>query len=146
MPLLNYTTQIDAAKTVMEIQAMLAKGGALAIMTEYDGAGVLFALTFRLGTPVGPVAYKLPCNVDAVSIILTRQAKAGKVPRRLVTKEQAARVGWRIIKDWVEAQLALVETQMVSADQVFLPYAVTANNQTVYERFIDRGMSGLLTN
>jgi hypothetical protein len=34
MAILNYTTQISAEKTVTEIQAMLAKAKAQAIMTE----------------------------------------------------------------------------------------------------------------
>jgi hypothetical protein len=42
-------------------------------------------------------------------------------------------VAWRITKDWVEAQLAIIESQMVTTAQVFLPYAVTSNGQTLYE-------------
>jgi hypothetical protein len=37
------------------------------------------------------------------------------------------------VKDWVEAQLAIIETRMVTTAQVFLPYAVTTNGQTLYE-------------
>ncbi len=144
MPLLNYTTQIDAGKTVAEIQATLARSGALAIMTGFDEKGVLVGITFRIGTPFGPTSYALPCDIPAVLRILDKQSLDGKVPRRLVTTEQAARVGWRIIKDWIEAQLALVQTQMVTLDQVFLPYARTANGETVYQRYLGNGMNGLL--
>ncbi|WP_189339127.1 hypothetical protein [Williamsia muralis] len=35
------------------------------------------------------------------------------------TPEHALRVAWRITKDWVEAQLAIIETQMVTPAQVF---------------------------
>ena len=143
MPLLNYTTQIAAEKTVAEIQQTLAKAGAMAIMTEYDPNGVLVGISFRIGTPFGPTAYSLPCDIAAVNLILDKQAREGKVPRRLVTKEQAARVGWRIIKDWVEAQLALVQTRMVTLDQVFLPYARTPTGETVYQRYVGAGMAGL---
>lgn len=143
MPLLNYTTQISADKTVAEIQAILARAGALAIMTEYDAHAVLVGISFRIATPFGPTAYSLPCDVAAVNRILDKQMRAGKVPRRLVSNEQAARVGWRIIKDWVEAQLALVQTQMVTLDQVFLPYARTSSGETVYQRYIGAGMAGL---
>lgn len=143
MPLLNYTTQIASEKTVTEIQGILARAGALAIMTEYDQNAVLCGISFRIGTPHGPLSYSLPCDVEAVLRILTTQRKAGKVPAKLVTKEQAARVGWRIIKDWIEAQMALVQTQMVTLDQVFLPYARTNNGETVYQRYLGSGFSGL---
>jgi hypothetical protein len=144
MALLNYTTQISAENTVTEIQGILARAGALAIMTEYDANTVLVGISFKIGTPFGPTAYSLPCDVAAVNRILDKQMRAGKVPRRLVTTEQASRVGWRIIKDWIEAQLALVQTQMVTLDQVFLPYARTNTGETVYQRYIGAGMNGLL--
>jgi hypothetical protein len=144
MPLLNYTTQITADKTVMEIQGILAKAGALAIMTEFSDEGILCAVSFRIGTPHGPIAYALPCDITAVFRILEKQSREGRVPKRLVTDDQAARVGWRIIKDWIEAQLALVQTQMVTLDQVFLPYARTSNGETVYQRYIGAGMAGLM--
>ncbi len=139
MPLLNYTTAIGADKTVSEIQGILSKAGALAIMTEFD-SGVLVGISFRIATPYGPQAYALPCDVDSVLKILRSQPR---VPRGLQTKEQAARVGWRIIKDWIEAQLALVETQMVTLDQVFLPYARTNDGRTLYQRCIETGGIGL---
>jgi hypothetical protein len=140
--LLNYTTQIATEKTIMEIQATLVAAGASAIATEYSD-GIVAAVSFRIGTPFGLTTYSLPCDNAAVLRILDRQSRAGKVPKRLVTPEQAARVGWRIIKDWIEAQVALVQTQMVTIDQVFLPYARTNNGETVYQRYLGTGMSGL---
>ena len=44
MPLLNYTTTIAAHKTIAEIQQMLAKAGANAILSEYDEQGCIVAL------------------------------------------------------------------------------------------------------
>lgn len=64
-----------------------------------------------------------------------------KVPRRLITDEQALRVSWRIIKVWVDAQIALVEAQLADVTEVFLPYAITKNGNTLYQEI---GQSGLL--
>ncbi len=144
MALLNYTTQIDAAKTLHEIQQILVKSGALAIMTEFDRDGEVEAISFKIQAPHGPMSYKLPCNLVPVLKVLDQEARQGKVPRRLVTKAQAGRVGWRIIKDWIEAQVALVQTQMVTLDQVFLPYARTNNGQTFYQRYLSNGLPMLL--
>lgn len=44
---------------------------------------------------------------------------------------QAVRTAWRIVKDWVEAQMALVETRMVTTQEVFLPYAVMRDGRTL---------------
>src|SRR5882724_6195858 len=103
MPLLNYTTSIDAGKTVGEIQSKLAKAGAHQILHEYDGFGNVSALSFRITTKFGQMAFRLPANINAVELVLKRQFRRGK----FVTVEQATKVGWRILKDWTEAQLAL---------------------------------------
>src|SRR3712207_6482330 len=130
MPLLNYTTSIAPQKTVMEIQAMLAKAGASAIMAEYDTDGNIVALSFRLRDEQGSyISFKLPTAWQPVLETLKRQS----VSRTLQTPEQALRVAWRITKDWVAAQLAIIETRMVTTAQVFLPYAITQQGQTVYE-------------
>lgn len=144
MGLLNYTTQIEAGKSVGEIQTMLAQNGAMQIMLEINPNGVVSGISFRVPTQFGPTAFTLPCKMEAVLKILEKQSRAGKVPRRYVNEQQAARVGWRIIKDWTEAQLALIQTGMVEMDQVFLPFARTDNGKTVYERYLDTGMSQLL--
>lgn len=139
MALLNYTTSISAEKTVSEIQSKLAKAGAHQILHEYDGFGNVSALSFRINTKFGNVAFRLPSNISAVEAILRKQFHRGK----FVTTEQATKVGWRILKDWVEAQLALIETGMVTVEQVFLPYAQNELGQTVYEAYIEKRFGGL---
>jgi hypothetical protein len=129
MPLLNYTTSIAPQKTVMEIQALLAKAGASAILANYDPEGNIVALSFRLRAEGQDISFKLPTAWQPVLDTLKRQ----NVARSLQTPEQALRVAWRITKDWVAAQLAIIETQMVTTAQVFLPYAVTKDGSTVYE-------------
>lgn len=139
MALLNYTTSISAEKTVSEIQSKLAKSGAHQILHEYDGFGNVNALSFRIQTKFGEMAFRLPANISAVEAVLKRQFRRG----RFVTREQATKVGWRILKDWVEAQLALIETGMVSIEQVFLPYAQNELGQTIYEALVEKRFSGL---
>lgn len=130
MPLLNYTTGIDAHKTISEIQAILAEQGAQAILAEYDDTGNIVALSFRIKMNDNLVAYKLPSDWRPVLTILERDRK---VPRAKKTKEQAIRVSWRILKDWIAAQMAIIETRMVTVDQVFLPYAIAKDGRTIYE-------------
>lgn len=133
MPLLNYTTKIEASKTVGEIQKILAKHGAKSILIDYDENGLIEALAFKVITPHGEVGIRLPVDPDAVLKVLTRQNQLGKVPRSFVNRPQAVRVAWRIVKDWVEAQMAILETEMVKMEQIFLPYVITKDNRTLYE-------------
>ena len=47
-------------------------------------------------------------------------------------REQAYRTAWRIIKDWVDAQMALLETEMVDFEEVFMPY-ILSGRETLYQ-------------
>lgn len=128
-PLLNYTTTIEAHKTVEQIQIILATHGATAMLMEYNN-GVVRALSFKVPTPHGDVSFRLPSDPDAVLKVLQKQG----VPSRYSNRQQAVRVAWRIVKDWVEAQMALLETEMVRIEQIFLPYMLVGDGRTLYEQ------------
>jgi hypothetical protein len=130
MPILNYTTKIDSYKTITEIQQVLAKKGARKMIVDNNENSLPIALTFTIDWHGAPLAFALPCNFEGV---LRSMKKSSKVPRSLCTEEQALRVGWRIIKDWVEAQMAIVESELVGVAEVFLPYAVTKSGTTLYK-------------
>jgi hypothetical protein len=134
MPLLNYTTKIDENKSISEIQKCLATHGAKAILCEYDSLGFVESMSFKIDYDGKSMGFKLPCEWRPILQILNHHKK---VPSRLKTNEQAKRVGWRILKDWVEAQMAIVETKMVKIEQVFLPYAMTNGGKTVYEKMME---------
>ena len=78
------------------------------------------------------MGFRLPCDWRPVQKILAHQREKNR--RIDPSREQAVRTAWRIVKDWVEAQMALVETQMVSTQDVFLPYAVMQDGRTLAER------------
>ena len=126
MPILNYTTKVDVYTTLGQIQGILVKHGARKIMQDYDDAGHIVALSFLIDTPTGLRGIRLPANTEAVQRVLAKQ----KVK---CDRDQAERVAWRIVKDWVEAQMAILESEMVQLDQIFLPYMVNDNGQTVFE-------------
>ena len=129
MPIKNYTTKVDAAVTVGQRQAALARPGAKTIMIEYDEECNVNAVTFAIMTGSGMQGVRLPANPERVLAVLHNQrVKSADI-------EQARRVAWRILKDWFDAQLAILETEMVTIDQVMLPYFVTKSGDTVYELY-----------
>lgn len=132
MALKNYTTTISANKTIGEIQEILSKHGANAIMTEYED-GEVVALSFKINTPKGEIGIKLPANIDKVMQVLKNQRRKNSQIKD--NREQATRVAWRIIKDWIDSQMAILETEMVEIEQIFLPYILNKNGQTLYESF-----------
>lgn len=140
MPILNYTTTISAEKTASEIQQKLAKARATAILCEYDPEGVMCAMSFRIETGHGVLHFRLPAQIDGV---LAALKKNKKVSNRLKTRQQATNVAWRVLKDWIEAQLAIVEAGMADMVEVFLPYAQSSRGITVYQAFAENGMKAL---
>jgi hypothetical protein len=136
MPIKDYTTTVPALRTVGQIQDILAKAGAAQILAEYN-AGRVVGLTFTVNTATGPQAFTLPARPDLVRAVLLRQ----RVQPRYATEEHAECVAWRIIKDWIEAQLAIIQTEMVTLDQVMLPYMRTANGSTMYQRYLQHGQA-----
>jgi hypothetical protein len=133
MPILNYTTSIDPAKTAAEVQHILAKGGAKQVSIDYND-GLPSALTFSITYLEQPIYFRLPCNVEGVYKSL---CGAKGVPYSKQTMTQARRVAWRIIKDWVEAQLAIVESRQAQMTEVFLPYVVSESGQTMFQAFTE---------
>lgn len=135
MGILNYTTQIDFEKTIQEISKILVRHGATKISTDYRN-NIPVAVTFCLTLNGSMVGFALPANYDGVF----KAMKNGNVPRKLLTEEQALRVSWRIIKDWVEAQCALTEAKLADVAEVFLPYAITKTGNTLYKEIQENGM------
>ena len=133
---LNYTTSVPVDKTLHEITTMLGRHGAEQVATRWvDGAPI--GVSFTLITPAGRQAYALPVDVDAMAASLTEQAKRKRIDRRYATPEQAARTAWRVIKDWLAAQLALVAAAMTSLDAVMLPYLLVDETTTLYVAWRD---------
>ncbi len=130
MPILNYTTKVDVYTTLGAIQGNLVKHGARKIMQDYDDQGRISALSFQILTPSGVRGIRLPANVDTVHAVLIR-------PTVTCDREQAERVAWRIVKDWVEAQMAILESEMVQMDEIFLPYMVDNSGQTLFQAYRD---------
>lgn len=137
MPLLNYTTSVPVARTIGQVQALLVEAGARSISTSYDDVGRPIGVSFAIELPVGLQSFVLPVSAKKVEAVLGRQ----KVAPRYSTPEHAERVAWRILKDWVEAQLAIIRTEMVTFDQVMLPYMTTDDGRTVYEVIRDNQLA-----
>lgn len=145
MPLLNYTTEIEPSKTLGEITSLLVAAKAQAIMTEFDASGNPTAIAFKVTGKFGPMGFKLPCNYLAASKVLNAQVNARKIPRKYYNDNvQARRVAWRILRQWLEAQLALVELEMVPMEQIFLSYMQTNDGRTVYERLEESRFGNLM--
>lgn len=143
MPILNYTTKIDAWKTVQEIQQILARHNVTHFAIKYKGTYPV-ALTFSVDYNQQPLNFLLPCNHEGVF----RCMKADrKIPKSSKNEEQALRTSWRIIKDWVEAQLAIVDTELAPIQEVFLHRLIVGvDGETLSDKILNGNGMRLLNN
>lgn len=138
---LNYTTTIPVHQTVTECQSILAAAGASSVSVHFED-GQPSGLSFSLKTPHGARNFTLPVNAVGARKVLARAASEGlrihTAKVRIDSPEHAGRVAWRVVKDWLEANLALIAAQMATIDEVMLPYLniqVDGEDKTLFEHY-----------
>ncbi len=140
MPIKNFYTDVPAHRTVSQIMDILVRHGASEIMTAYSGDRQTIGLQWRITTNSGPLTFNMPVRAEAVFQLLTRE---GLLKTNAVRRDaQAQRVAWRNVKDWVDAQMALLEAEQVRREEIFLPF-MTLGSQTVYEALSGEGFKAL---
>jgi hypothetical protein len=137
MGTLNYSTGVASSVTAAEMSKLLSAHGAsrVTVVFEPGASGRHIGLEFTLPTPHGPRVFALPIDVDAVHRLLEKQAKGKVIRKGFSNAEQAERTAWRVAKNWLAAQLAIIEAQMATLDEVMLPYLLGDDGRTLYAAY-----------
>ncbi len=125
----NYTS--NSKQTFDKIQKVLREHNAKQVLFEYDG-GKVVSLSFALDISGKLVGFKLPVRVEAIKKIFDNEGYR-------YDPEQPYKTAWANIRDWLDAQMALIDTQQVRMEEVFLPYAVNQEGRTYFEVISDTG-------
>lgn len=128
MALKNTYSKLPVARYIESAQEALVRAGASGIQFGYD-QGRIISLTFLLEIGEREVAFRLPVNWKKFQDVLRKENNG-----RYTDDDYAYRVAWACTKDWIEAQMAFVESENVTVPQVFLPYAVVKDGQTLFEK------------
>jgi hypothetical protein len=124
---------VPAEKSIAEIEKLLSMFGCDAIMKDYTGAGNVRSLAFKYQGN----AYKLPINSEGVYNVIFAKKKVRHATNAMKKREdQAYRIAWRLLKDWIHAQLSIVVSGQATPEQIMLPY-MWDGKRTVYEAFKD---------
>jgi len=132
MALKNYESKSAMPNIFAAIEKTLSTHGAKQIIRDYDDQGKIISISFLINTKKGPLGIKLPARFDRVEQIFKEQDIRYK-------PDQPYRTAWATLRDWVDAQMALVDWEMVKPEEVFLPYAVTPSGETYFEYIQNRG-------
>jgi hypothetical protein len=143
MAIKNYTSEKSVEKIFTELQQTLGTHGAKQISFDYGDDGKVHGVQFVIKVKDRFFPIKLPARVDQAQAVLKRQYENGEIKSHIGTKvysyDQAYRVAWRNILDWVQAQMALLEIDMAKMEEVFLPYMLDRQGVSYFERIEQRG-------
>ena len=132
-PIKNAQSVMSIPKIFDVITKTLVSHKAKHITFSYDDNGKINAIEFVLDLNGQEYPFRLPARVQAVEKILYTNVFLSKTQ-----KEQAYRVAWANIRDWIAAQCALIDTQMVRPEEIFLPYMIARDGRTFYEVMNER--------
>lgn len=77
-------------------------------------------------------------SIGEIQAMLTKRGATGILFERARNdQEYVYRVAWRVLKDWVDAQMSILDLELVEMPQIFLPYAIGANDKTLYENVMN---------
>jgi len=138
MNLKNYTSETPIDRSMAKIEKYLVAAGARNIMKDYDIEGNCSAVSFAIPLNGNNIAFKLPARVDSIYRHLYAQYKRPTNKSREVCLAQSGRTAWKIISDWVEIQVTMIQLDQADLMQVFLPY-VHNGTQSFYESLKEGG-------
>lgn len=129
MPLKN--SRSNCTTTFDKIQKCLAQHGAQKMIFDYNRKGQVEALSFGLEINGTMFGFKLPARLENVSRIMYGGLLCQITESQ---RDQVYRTAWANIRDWITSQMAMIDTEMVKFEEVFLPYMLDKSGETVFER------------
>jgi hypothetical protein len=138
----NYTTEVPAARSIENIEKLLASFGASNTMREYAPDQTVAALSFIVDMNGMKLPFRLPAKLPNVYKWL-RKKKPNSAEKTV--REQAYRIAWKTQHEWVHLQLTLIELDQAEKLELFLPYLYDVQKQeTYYQKIKGGGFKALL--
>ena len=128
----NYKSSSPLPNIFNSIEKTLTTHGAKQIIRDYGNDCKITDISFVVPTKSGDLAVRLPARFDRVKQIFDNDGTRYK-------EDQPYRTSWATIRDWIDAQMALIDWEMVKLEEVFLPYAVNKDGKTYFEVLENRG-------
>lgn len=158
MFLKNYTSDVPVLETLHRIEKTLIKCGVSGITKEYGKDETVIAVAFQIPHANGKVNIRLPVDekkaIDVLWLDYVGDDKLStdgnsihwnsrKKKTRADFVEQGRRTAWKIMQDWVEVQMSMIQMKQAETLEVFLPY-VWDGQTTAYRKLRDSGFRALL--
>lgn len=144
MNLKNYTSTVPAERSIANIEHLLARAGATHIAKEFTH-GKVTSFIFQLNISDSHIPFKIPAKISQVFERLWADTSTKRLrdfdAKKKVVMEQAERTAWKILHEWVEINISLIQINQVKAFEVFLPYVFDYKlQQTLFEKIEENGL------
>lgn len=145
MNLKNYTSSVPVITSIGRIEHRLAQAGATHIAKSYNKERPV-GMIFQIPINNVPMTFKLPAKSDKVfEFMIKQRTRPPKQSQREAIQMQADRTAWKILSDWIDIQVSMIQLDQAEAIEVFLPYAYDGrNDRTLFEKMKDNNFK-LLT-
>lgn len=147
MNLKNYTSSVPVINSIGRIEHRLAQAGATFISKAYaeDKSGRPIGMIFQIPVKDVPVTFKLPAKTERVFdyMIKLRNRPPNESQKEAILM-QADRTAWKILSDWIEIQVSLIQLDQAEAIEVFLLYVYDGkSDKTLFDKMKDGGFKQL---
>lgn len=147
MNIKNYTSTIEASKSMARIEELLVEIGASNINKQYADkvcTGITFLLYDQHLQQTLP--FHLKAQVEECFTILWEEVKRPRPETREQIQRQASRTAWKILCDWTEIQCSMILLGQAKPLQMFLPFMYDVKTkETLYEK-VESGSVKLFLN
>jgi hypothetical protein len=138
MSIRNYTSEVPAERSIMDIEKILVGMGAGHISKEYKN-GEITAISFSVIVKCADrdcvIPFMLPAKTESIKKYFLRKNHNPTPAQDRNADKQSRRTAWKNIKEWVELQATMIKLEQVEFMEVFLPYIYFLDDgKTLFER------------
>ena len=127
----NYTSSVPSSRSVQHIEDKLVQHGAKNILKLYEDKK-LVGIAFIMDLNGQDLPFRLPARIYNVEKMLRSKIKRPRSGTLKNIAQQAERTAWKLLSDWVDIQVSLVDLQQVKFLEIFLPYVYDHLKEETY--------------
>ena len=136
MNIKNYTSTIEASRSMAKIEELLVEIGATNINKQYVEkvcTGITFLLFDQQLQKTLP--FHLKAQFEECFTILWKDVKRPRPDTKATLQVQANKTAWKILSDWTEIQCSMILLGQAKPLQMFLPFMYdNKNNETLFDK------------
>lgn len=136
MNIKNYTSTVEASRSMAKIEELLVEIGATNINKQYVDkicTGITFLLFDQQLQQTLP--FHLKAQVEECFLIFWKDVKRPRADTADALHNQASKTAWKILSDWTEVQCTMILLGQAKPLQMFLPFMYDMKtNETLFDK------------